>query len=93
MAQDAGEVRVQPPDSSLPPGDPLMEKSSAAEWTSAPLNHFPSGQNNDSPSMDLLHPESKDKATALSPVLSDQVEENGGPSPTWGSKLRTLPGK
>jgi hypothetical protein len=93
MAQDAREVRVQPPDSSLLPDDPLMEKSSAAEWTSAPSNRFPDWQNNNSPSMNPLHTESKDKATALSPVLSDRVEDNSEAIPTWGSKLRTLPGK
>ncbi|KAL4915080.1 hypothetical protein BDW62DRAFT_189217 [Aspergillus aurantiobrunneus] len=91
MSQDVREIRVQPPDSSLPPNDPLMEKSSAAEWTTAPSNHSPGGQNSDNSPMDALRTISTDHATGLSPILADEVAENAGPSREWHRKPRTLP--
>ncbi|KAL4809371.1 hypothetical protein BDV18DRAFT_79559 [Aspergillus unguis] len=91
MAQDVREVRVQPPDSGLPPSDPLMEKASVAEWTQAPSNRLPGGQAGDNAPMDTHHTGSTDHTAGLSQGLVDEVPENAGPSHEWHRKLRTLP--
>ncbi|KAL4934610.1 phospholipase D regulator [Aspergillus undulatus] len=87
MAQDAREIRVQPPDSSLP--NDLSEKP-VAEWSS-PINHQPSGQGGDNHPMDGLRTGSTAQSCGLSPVLADAVTEDSVTSQAWGRKLRTLP--
>jgi hypothetical protein len=93
MAQDVRDVRVQPPDASLHRDDALTEKSSVAEWSPAPLKHFPGGHNSDNPPMEASRAESTDQTAGSPQITGDVVAENAGPSQAWGRKLRTLPGK
>ncbi|KAL2824901.1 hypothetical protein BDW59DRAFT_80471 [Aspergillus cavernicola] len=92
MAQDVREARVQPPpDSSLHPNDRLREKSSVAEWPSAPSNHSLGGQNSDIPPMDSLRNGISDQTTGSSHGILHEVAEDSGPSQAWGNRTRTLP--
>ncbi|KAL4780866.1 hypothetical protein BJX76DRAFT_336894 [Aspergillus varians] len=91
MAQDVREIRVQPPDSSLLPSDPLTEKSPTAEWIPAPPNHSSSGQDSDNPPMDAHRIGPTDQRAGLSQGLGDEAADNSGPSQVWGKRSRALP--
>ncbi|KAL4873748.1 hypothetical protein BDV12DRAFT_159534 [Aspergillus spectabilis] len=90
MAQDVGELRVQPPDSGLLPNIPLIEKPSAPKWIPSPTNNFASGQNRDNPPMDTVRHGSTDQTAGLPHGLGDDGAD-AGPSQGWGNKSRTLP--
>ncbi|KAL5342382.1 hypothetical protein BJX70DRAFT_319481 [Aspergillus crustosus] len=90
MAQDVGELRVQPPDSGLFPNNPLMEKSSGPELNSSPTNPLASGPNRDNQPLDTVRHGSTDQTAGIPHSLGDQGVD-AGPSQGWGSRLRTLP--
>ncbi|KAL4947772.1 hypothetical protein BDW69DRAFT_107241 [Aspergillus filifer] len=88
MAQDVREIRVQPPDSSLPSTDTLTEKPPVEEWSPT---HVASGQGSDNHHMDTHRTGSAAQSGRLTPILSPDVADSARPNQTWHRTLRTLP--